>query len=763
VQALAGSVTGHGKLVLLKPTRKRAGNSDAGCGTWAGQNNIMRFHKIAQLGRQAAMEKTGFSRTVLKALQGAGGKVTRGVTGVPVGQPIKALDLGRAIINPRYPGLDRPPGLSTEGFLKPLKPKGPLSIVPKGWNPPKPKSETPRVLDRTRQSTANALRLINKAVPIGTATAAAVGSANQIMYHQPASYAQQIGQLANLTSDEIEELTKSIQGSNALRLLPHSLSRNDPVARALWRETGREVYPGMQRSAAYRLREHPTRSAVIDTVRSLSPFGLALTGVQRSIADDMPTIHREDKRKFHGDLAQSAMSDPEGVENSPLLAQLTSQVSPDLRTKVIRGLTESANRQRQTWSDWPRKPPPLSPLSFGEAARQGLDTARQNMGQAGIEEKSYPAAAKALVNAAYGGPSKDPKREIELMKKLYGPGSSIQRGTVFGDYIHDKNDFYNLTGHRYGRLLDKEYRAPRDLAMKSSQNYHNLLRQLSELHPSHTPYTTTQNPGQRPFADEFWKAHEQGNPLLKYVGGDENLRASNWPMLSPTLRSVGGYADERSRRPHDPLGRLVLGSQGPLSGPLPDFAAGGGAFASRIENPLERVLDEVKEFANMPSWATDRDQYDQPWRSELASREGKTFKDPGLFPGSPLLYDPEYPLSSIRAYAELADKKRQQAMRIVTWIKAIKNQIEEDPSITTEQAKRLILNQLPKYMKWRVEDDRARGGAEQRYDERMKEMYEWIHREQTPAEEERIRAAVAERDREEERTRVARAFQPARE
>jgi len=647
--------------------------------------------------RQAAMEKAAFSRAVLKAIQGAGGKVTRGITGVPVGQPIKALDLGRAIINPRYPGLDRPPGLSAEGFLKPLKPKGPLSLVPKGWNPPKPKSETPRVLDRTRQSTANALRLINKAVPIGAATAAAFESTNQVMYQQPASYARQIGQLANLTSDEAEELTKSIQGSDALRLLPHSFSRNDPVARALWRETGREVYPSMQRSAAHRLQEHPTRSAVIDIVRSLSPFGLAITGVQRSIADDMPTIYREEQRKFHGDLAQSAISDPEGVENSPLLAQLTRQVSPDLRTKIIRGLTESANRQRQTRGFRDRPEP--SPFSFGEAARQGLDTARQNMGQAGIEEKSYPAAAKALVNAAYGGPSKDPKREIELMKKLYGPGGRLQRGTVFGDYIHDTNDFYNLTGHQYGRLVDKEYRAPRDRATKAQQNYFNLLHQLSKLHPSHTPHTTTMAPGQRPFADEFWKSYREDNSLLGYISRKRGEYDYPRDPQHAHLRRGEGYADERSRRLYDPLGRQVLRSNLPHGPNRPAYYNDPHIHANSRANPLKRVLNEVKEFAEMPDWATDPSYY--------RNRRDK-YSLPPIMTGSPLLYEPGYPLNSIRAYAELADKKRLQAMRIVTWIKAIKNQIEEDPSITTEQAKRLILNQLPKYMEWRVEDNRAR-------------------------------------------------------
>jgi hypothetical protein len=659
------------------------------------------------------MEKTG--QRWLSKLVDAPKAAVRSISGVAPDAKMGVRDYARAVWSPRYKGLDRPPSVNSSGFLKPLKPSGLKSLIPAGWNPPKPGART---LDRTRQSAANALRLSNKAVPVAAAAGGVYQTGENVLYGYPRMIGETTGDLAGLNEADTDALVKSMQGLNALKLLPHSLSSNDPFAQELWRQARRDVYPSMQRAAHSRLENRPVQSNVVDAFRMLSPFGMASTAVQRGIADPMPKIPREDHRRFYGDLAAAGLQDPESIKNSPLLAKLTEQVDPDIRRRIIAGLYRrgTGNELASTESRG---------VTLGDAASKGLNAVRQRMEQEGIPSSGVPSAGRALVDAAYGGPSKDVEREKELWRnELQGTG------------LYTKDTLKTLPRAPIESLTDEQ----RDTWREAYARRNELSRSLSQLHPSYRYkdqkstalgdmlYTSLQQPDFKmpPAISKYLE--ESGVPVSEVVSQIAAMPPRERMRLYAPEGTDDRYPDDRSKRPLDPAGvrglyrsgvyddksepklTLRIDPSGVDSFPgqwRPAVYSPPSSFGGHTKSPLEKFIHISKVLADVPDWVSHGKQplsqespghqriVRESWRDRYPTPADEPQLSLGLKRGlGGLHYDPNNPIATMRAYADLVDDKQDAYHDWKHHLDATLAQLEQDPRMFGVDVRKLLLKEF---------------------------------------------------------------------
>ena len=650
----------------------------------------MNLKKIAQLGRQAAMEKTG-QRWVGKLLE-APQKAVRSISGVAPDAKMGVRDYARAAWSPKYKGLDRPPTVlptgkvqPEAGFFKPLKPSGVKSLIPTGWNPP---ATGARTLDRTRQSIANALRLSNKAVPISMATGGAIGTADQYLYRYPQAIGESVGDLAGLNRDDTAQLVESMQGLNALKLLPHSLSSEDPLAQEFWGQTRRRAYPSMQEHAAGRYLNHPVRSTAVDAFRMLSPFGMASTALQRGIADPYPTIGREEKRKLYSNLLSSTLQDTEGVKNSPLLAQLTKQVPPDVRRRIIAGLSHTGTGEELASTA-------TRGVDFGQAAATGLDVVRQRMEQEGIPSSGVPDAGAALVDAAFGGPSKDIEQEKEIWRDAAERHANQDGATEAA--------LRQIAGRWWGGGIPDN---DRDKWVDYQTDHAKKMSPLRKLHPSYDygGYGEHSSPKSRELGDSFYTSLQRPDfnmppAISKYLeqAGVPNA-AAQIAAMSPEERmrlyapegTDVRYPDERSKQPFDPVGMQGLTRSTQRHGWRPQSTYYNSGVTSGAKSPLEALISQSKKLADRPSWMS-RGTAPHP----VPGQGGVWPANPGVEKGwGGLHYDPDNPIATIRAYADVADEKREQASNWKHQLDAVLEQLEQDPRMFGVDVRKLLLERV---------------------------------------------------------------------
>ena len=348
--------------------------------------------KIKPVASAVATKIKPVASAVGKATQQAASKVkpavataTRSVSNTPAGSPVGLRGIGRALFNPRYPGLDRAVGQPTTGLLRPLNQGWWGRLIPVGINRT---IRVSRPLDRTRQSVANAARLSNKLVPGATLGAGAVVGANYSLNSLPTSVADRIASQARLPQRQRQELIDSFTGTNALRMLPSMLHPTDPVAKELrdWAASQ------LRRDIRYNVNNPSTEVRVSDKFRSLSPFGLATIWGKNQLGGEgpSPVDLREANRLKAERIAGKLLADPTIPGKSPVVRQLHRQLSPDLRSRLG-----------------------MKPTVEGTVApvESALTQAGKQMEAQGIKPEDFGAAA---ASAAHGGPSPDLAREKEL-------------------------------------------------------------------------------------------------------------------------------------------------------------------------------------------------------------------------------------------------------------------------------------------------------------------------------------------------------------
>lgn len=248
----------------------------------------------------------------------------------------------RAAVNPNYPGLDRPVGISKSVLSTRPGPAGvPLPAVAP--------QEIARPLDRTRQAAATALRSASRGVTVGTAAAGAYGT----MYQYPNQLARQIGYNAGLTQKQEEQTKANLSGTNMLRAgwdvaKDFAMPANDPMSQLHRDVISQTAVPQIQYDLHSARERHPLLYGALDAVRSLTPAGAIGTAAMRAASSNKePPFNQalNSALKTHA----PAIADPanaDAVENSPY-TKMWDRVLPISRASAL-GSAAVANAYRST-------------------------------------------------------------------------------------------------------------------------------------------------------------------------------------------------------------------------------------------------------------------------------------------------------------------------------------------------------------------------------------------------------------------------------
>lgn len=242
----------------------------------------------------------------------------------------------RAAVNPNYPGLDRPVGISKSVLNTRPGPAGvPLpSIAPQ---------ELARPLDRTRQAAATAMRSASRGVTVGTAAAGAYGT----MYQYPGQLASQIGQNAGFTQQQEEQTKANLSGTNMLRTgwdvaKDFAAPAKDPMSQLHRDVIGQTAVPQVQYDLHSARARNPLLYGALDTIRSFTPAGAITTAAMRAASSDKePPFNQalNSALKKHA----PAIADPanaDAVERSPY-TKMWDRVLPMSRASALGGAAVS--------------------------------------------------------------------------------------------------------------------------------------------------------------------------------------------------------------------------------------------------------------------------------------------------------------------------------------------------------------------------------------------------------------------------------------